>query len=1521
MAKIPLRAYNREIENLIDSGHTDEAIAHCRHILKTFPKYIETYRLLGKAFLETQRYTDASDILQRVLSSLPDDFVSHVGMSIIREDEGSLDQAIWHMERAFEIQPANGAIQEELRRLYGRRDGFEPPRVRLTRGALARMYLRGDLSQQAIAELRAALSEDPQRIDLQVLLAEAYARAGQRAEAADICNAVLKKLPFCLDALRVMTDILKNTERGEDTQVFRQRLGVLDPYALHTSAQTPTADRVPEQAITLERLEWSTSQDQFGKDAQPGWAASLGIKLENSENESLPDWMNIDSPSEADDPDAWSTAVTRGTGMIRPDQGGESENEEGESAADAPEWLASAAPPVEITPEDQIPDWMKDAGWGPSTGVFQEGPISFDDESEETAGEGGMFASDMPDWLREMAPELNDQQETVPEAEADEDFDWLNSSASPQVEAADWMAETDEPEVEKGEQPEVPDWLQSINQQEETGDPSSSLPDWLSEISSPVDKTQAIPNPMADTVPSWLQGLGDEAEEEPAEDEPAPTDATIPSWYQTREAEEVGEDETQLEEASPADLPEWMSELQPDEADVEVDEEPASEPAEIPDWLVELGVTEQAVPTGVEDMPVAGEQDLVSETDLAGEAEQLPAESTEPASSSPVDDDLNLWLASLDAGETPQMEEPAQQPEEAPASEWQFEAEPSPLDETQPVRTQVDLEPETEAPAEPAPREDADYDWLQDLSSEAALEAADLIETEAETSAQAEIEPEQPDWMQETLLTPPVEPEAVVEEESRLEEQPEAEELPEDATAAEAVEPTTLGEQEDFDASFAWLESLAVKQGATEALLLTPEERREEAPDWIEELTTVGDETFTSQDALTGDSVEEQPAAQEKPAAQEQPGEEAEAPVEDVGWFTPEDARVIEQAAELESASDALVDELLGAGEEMTAADTPADAEETSSESFELPDWLLEEEPVETDADTQPVRIPRQEAAEEQAPDLEQVAPEYEEITLEEPLDEEAEPAGQAQLEAEAQPEVEAQSEAEEQPEVQEQPEAQEQAEAAPPEAAEQPAYETDLTSQDADFAWLESLAVKQGASEALLLTPEERRETPPDWVEDLTGEETPVVDQTELELEAENLLDQVTQEFPTGQPEESDAAAEEQPFDEAHALAETQISRPADLDEELAAAEVPTWLLEDEQEAPPDEEDTKPVRRAQAGTEPSADTPDADFAWLESLAVRQDASEALLLTPEERGGVPPDWVDEGEEGAEGEAAAEAEAAPQAYQAEPGIFEGEAQTIEEMLQELEEEELPAEPEPQEMPEISTSAEEAVPAVEESQPASEPESAAPEMPDLPDWLAGVESTDKLDWTPPPVPEKLVRQLDLNLASLAELERLPGVGFRLAQAIVNHRETYGPFKQVNDLFEVRGFSQATLDFIHDRVYVEGPAEPTPQEPGTEAAFQPSEISFAGLPEFDGEAPPELVAARDALLAGNVDESLAGYNRLIRSRQNLPVIISDLQSAVQRTPGEPRLWQALGDAHMRLDHLQEALNAYTKAEDLLR
>jgi competence protein ComEA len=52
------------------------------------------------------------------------------------------------------------------------------------------------------------------------------------------------------------------------------------------------------------------------------------------------------------------------------------------------------------------------------------------------------------------------------------------------------------------------------------------------------------------------------------------------------------------------------------------------------------------------------------------------------------------------------------------------------------------------------------------------------------------------------------------------------------------------------------------------------------------------------------------------------------------------------------------------------------------------------------------------------------------------------------------------------------------------------------------------------------------------------------------------------------------------------------------------------------------------------------------------------------------------------------------------------------------------------------------------------------------------------------------------VDINQATVADLDRLPGVGPSTARAIVDHRTRNGPFASVDDLLAVRGIGPAKL-----------------------------------------------------------------------------------------------------------------------------
>lgn len=63
------------------------------------------------------------------------------------------------------------------------------------------------------------------------------------------------------------------------------------------------------------------------------------------------------------------------------------------------------------------------------------------------------------------------------------------------------------------------------------------------------------------------------------------------------------------------------------------------------------------------------------------------------------------------------------------------------------------------------------------------------------------------------------------------------------------------------------------------------------------------------------------------------------------------------------------------------------------------------------------------------------------------------------------------------------------------------------------------------------------------------------------------------------------------------------------------------------------------------------------------------------------------------------------------------------------------------------------------------------------------------------------------VNINTADAQTLaENLKGVGESRAAEIVRHRETYGPFASTDELVEVKGIGQSTLDMNRDVITLE-------------------------------------------------------------------------------------------------------------------
>jgi competence protein ComEA len=61
------------------------------------------------------------------------------------------------------------------------------------------------------------------------------------------------------------------------------------------------------------------------------------------------------------------------------------------------------------------------------------------------------------------------------------------------------------------------------------------------------------------------------------------------------------------------------------------------------------------------------------------------------------------------------------------------------------------------------------------------------------------------------------------------------------------------------------------------------------------------------------------------------------------------------------------------------------------------------------------------------------------------------------------------------------------------------------------------------------------------------------------------------------------------------------------------------------------------------------------------------------------------------------------------------------------------------------------------------------------------------------------------VDLNAATLEQLDALPGIGPVMAQRILDHRSDHGPFRTIEELAEVPGIGERRLADLRDRLRV--------------------------------------------------------------------------------------------------------------------
>jgi cytochrome c-type biogenesis protein CcmH/NrfG len=189
-------------------------------------------------------------------------------------------------------------------------------------------------------------------------------------------------------------------------------------------------------------------------------------------------------------------------------------------------------------------------------------------------------------------------------------------------------------------------------------------------------------------------------------------------------------------------------------------------------------------------------------------------------------------------------------------------------------------------------------------------------------------------------------------------------------------------------------------------------------------------------------------------------------------------------------------------------------------------------------------------------------------------------------------------------------------------------------------------------------------------------------------------------------------------------------------------------------------------------------------------------------------------------------------------------------------------------------------------------------------ELPDWINEIAETTPTEEAPiapelpvtkilPTLPTELSEEWASEAAPVAESEEV---------------KTLETQPQEADWVSIAGTSQQSE--------LAGPIEKEVES----TTFAP-ELSVVPTVETSEVEAVTLEDAQNALNQGLPAQAAEVFTGLVKQNQQLEEVIKEVQEALYRFPVDVNLWVVLGDAYLHTDELQDALDAYSKAEDLVR
>ncbi len=228
MAARPLTEAVQQAEQALSGGNYRSAADTCRRVLGQFPEFATAHRVLGEALLEDGDVAGAEQAFVDVLQRDPQSSAAYAGLSKIAESRGDQDSALAYAQVAWENAPRHSDLRDRVailsEQLYG-----QGGRLHLTRAALTSLHFLAGRWSRAAAEAGGVLAEHPDRIDVQLRLAEALWRRGSLTSAGNACRAVLATAPSSVLALLMLADVERQENQPEAAAEHLEQARKIDP--------------------------------------------------------------------------------------------------------------------------------------------------------------------------------------------------------------------------------------------------------------------------------------------------------------------------------------------------------------------------------------------------------------------------------------------------------------------------------------------------------------------------------------------------------------------------------------------------------------------------------------------------------------------------------------------------------------------------------------------------------------------------------------------------------------------------------------------------------------------------------------------------------------------------------------------------------------------------------------------------------------------------------------------------------------------------------------------------------------------------------------------------------------------------------------------------------------------------------------------------------------------------------------------------------------------------------------------